>query len=294
MKQVMRCWIGLIVAGWLSAATAQGNAIVAGVQAPAWMERNGERLPLQAGAWLSPGDRLYTGKDARIVLDMPDASTVKLGEQVKFEIRELQPAQADQPFRGFLRVLAGAFRYTTAPAGKSKARQLDVQVGTATIGIRGTDVWGKSGPKQDLVCLLEGRIEITRAGEAPVAMQEPLSVYTATPEKPADPLSKAEPATVQTLALETELSQGQGVMRRGGAYGVYLYMEHTEAKAQRRLKRLRKDGYPAEISMARVDGQTRYRISIPHFSSLQDAKAAGEKLAKRYRIDKHEVHVGET
>lgn len=293
MRQIIRLWIGSIIMLCAAAAGAQSNAIVAGVEAPAWMERNGVRQPLQAGAWLSGGDRLYTGKGARIVLDMPDASTVKLGEQVKFEIRELQPAQADQPFRGFLRVLAGAFRYTTAPAGKNKARQLEVQVGTATIGIRGTDVWGKSGPRQDLICLLEGRIEISREGEAVVPMQEPLSVYTASPEKPANPLSKADQPTVQTLALETELSPGQGVMRRGGAYGVYLYTERTEAKAQRRLKRLRKDGYAAEISMGRVDGQVRYRIAIPHFASLEDARAAGAKLAKRYRIDKDEVSVGE-
>jgi hypothetical protein len=289
-------WTGLVVAACLAASTAaaQSRAIVSDVQAPAWMERNGERQPLQAGAWLSSGDRLYTGRDARIVLDMPDASTVKLGEQVKFEIRELQPAHADQPFRGLLRVLTGAFRYTTTPAGGSRARQLDIQVGTATIGIRGTDVWGKAGPKQDLVCLLEGRIEISREGETPVAMHEPLSVYTASPGKPAGSLSKAEAETVQTLALQTELAPGQGVMRRGGAYGVYLYMERTETKARRRMERLSKDGYAAEISQARADGETRYRVVIPHFASLKDAAAAGAKLAKRYRLRKNEVYVGET
>lgn len=295
MKQIAQFWMGFFVI-WcmtISTAVAQSNAIVAGVQAPAWMERNGVRQPLQAGAWLMAGDSLITGKDARVVLDMPDASTVKLGEQVKFEIRELQPGQANQPFRGFLRVLAGAFRYTTAPAGKSRPRELNVQVGTATIGIRGTDVWGKSEPKQDLVCLLEGKIEISREGAVAVPMQEPLSVYTATPKKPADPLFKVDMATVQKLALETELAPGQGVMQRGGMYGVYLYMERKEAKARRHLKQLQKHGYAGEISMARVEGETRYRVVIPHFASIEDARAASQKIARRYGIDKDEVNVGE-
>jgi hypothetical protein len=224
---------------------------------------------------------------------MPDASTVKLGEQVKFEIRELGPARADQPFRGFLRLLSGAFRYTTDPEGKAESRQLEVQLGTATIGIRGTDVWGKSGPKQDLVCLIEGRIEISRDGETPVPMRAPLSVYTATPRKPADSLSAVDMATVQTLALQTELTPGQGVMQRGGAYGVYLYSEAREARAQRRLKRLRKDGYAAEISITRVEGEMRYRIVVPHFASAEDAGATAAQLAKRYRIDKGQVDIGE-
>jgi hypothetical protein len=248
--------------------------------------------PMQAGAWLSPGDRLSTGKDARVVLDMPDSSTVKLGEQVKFEIQELQPAQANQPFRGFLRVLAGAFRYTTSPSGKTKARQLNIQVGTATIGIRGTDVWGKSGRKQDMVCLLEGKIEISRQGEAAVPMQDLLSVYTAAPKKPANPLSKVDTATVQTLALETELSPGRGVMQRGGMYGVYLYSERTTAKAERRKKRLWRDGYAAEVyAVTTTDGKARYRIAIPYFASVEDARAAAAKMAKLYGID--EVDIGE-
>jgi hypothetical protein len=43
--------------------------------------------------------------------------------------------------------------------------EVSIRVGTATIGIRGTDVWGKTDKDGDLVALLEGRIDITRAGQ---------------------------------------------------------------------------------------------------------------------------------
>src|SRR5687768_3328990 len=97
MKHFISMGIALyfsIFAVAVAAQTKQANAVVAGMQAPVWIERSGIRQPLQAGAALLPGDRLSTGKDARLVLNMPDDSTVKLGEKVQFEIRELQPAQA--------------------------------------------------------------------------------------------------------------------------------------------------------------------------------------------------------
>ena len=82
-------------------------------------------------------------------------------------------------------------------------------------------------------------------------------------------------------------------MQRGGEYGVYLYLERREAKAKRRLERLRKDGYAAEFSTARIEGETRYRVVIPHFATPEDARAAGAQLSRRYRIDKDEVDIGE-
>ncbi|HEY3487176.1 MAG TPA: SPOR domain-containing protein [Gammaproteobacteria bacterium] len=287
MKQIMHLAIVLCVTAvcGVSAALAQSSPFVSGVQAPAWVERSGVLQPLQAGASLATGDRLSTGKDARVILAMPDESTVKLGEQVQFEIRDLQSAQAEQPFRGFLRVLAGAFRYTTLAAGKAKSRQLDIQVGTATIGIRGTDVWGKSGPHQDLVCLIEGKIEITRAGATPVPMQEALSVYTATPKQPADPLSKIEVPKLQVLALETELTQGQGVMQADGKYAAYIYSVRNPAEAERYRKQLRQDGYAAEIYTAEVNDQTWQRVAIPYFATAADARTVGARLEKLYNID---------
>jgi hypothetical protein len=280
------------VMSWSGAATAaESDAVVAGLQAPAWVEREGVMQPLQAGAVLSSGDRLSTGKGARIVLNMPDESVVKLGEQVQFEIQDLKPGVAEQPFTGLLRVLAGAFRYTTAPSSKLK-RRLDIQVGTATIGIRGTDVWGKSGPDQDLVCLLEGKIEISREGEKPVPMTEPLSVYTAAPQKPANALSQVDMPTVQTLALETELTKGQGVMQTDGKYAVYLYSETSEAAAERRRQQLHKDGYAVEVRGAEVNGRSWHRVLLPHFMSAADAKTVRQELADLYGID--DAWIGKT
>ena len=40
-------------------------------------------------------------------------------------------------------------------------RDVRVKVNAVTAGIRGTDVWGKSESDRDIVCLLEGRIDVS-------------------------------------------------------------------------------------------------------------------------------------
>ena len=81
-------------------------------------------------------------------------------------------------------------------------------------------------------------------------------------------------------------------MQRGGVYGVYLYSERTATKAERHKKRLRRDGYAAEVyAVTTTNGKTRYRIAIPYFASVVDARSAAAKMAKLYNID--EVDVGE-
>jgi hypothetical protein len=113
----------------------------------------------RAAIWYAPA----TG--ARAYLMLAEGSRVKLGEAARFGLhtRSMQPQKT---FRGALDVIAGAFRFTTGKLKKSVPRDVAIRVGTATIGIRGTDVWGKTDKDGDLVALLEGKHRITRAGQA--------------------------------------------------------------------------------------------------------------------------------
>jgi hypothetical protein len=106
-----------------------------------------------------------TGPGARAYLMLAEGSRVKLGEAARFSLHT-QSMQPEKSFRGALDVVAGAFRFTTGKLKKTLPREVAIRVGTATIGIRGTDIWGKTDKDGDLVALIEGRIEITRAGQS--------------------------------------------------------------------------------------------------------------------------------
>jgi hypothetical protein len=217
MTSLMKLAAALLLSGAVSAYAA-ANAEVEAVRMPAWLERDGQRSPLEAGAVLRNSDRIETGAGSRALLRLIDGSTVKLGENASFELADLQRTGAGKGvFKATLSVLEGAFRFTTAALYKfGGRREIDVRFRTVTAGIRGTDLWGKSAADRDIVCLIEGHISVTRAGEAPVQMQQPQTVYQAPRSGAAPPIAPVDPAQLAKWAAETEITPGSGAARKGG------------------------------------------------------------------------------
>src|SRR6185503_8925002 len=160
---------------WTQSALAQVAATVEGVQMPAWVERAGQRTPLAPGMELRGGDQVVTGPGARLVVKLSEGSLVKLGENGSLRFAELSPGR--DLFRAALNVLEGAFRFTTDALSKGRKREVSVRVAQVTAGIRGTDLWGRSRAGNEIVCLIEGEIEVAADGEQPVAMNQPLQFY---------------------------------------------------------------------------------------------------------------------
>jgi hypothetical protein len=75
-------------------ALAQVAAVVEGVQMPAWIERDGRRLPLIPGMELRPGDQLVTGAGSRVMVKLAEGSLVRLGEKGQLRFTELSPSVA--------------------------------------------------------------------------------------------------------------------------------------------------------------------------------------------------------
>ncbi|MGH8706319.1 MAG: FecR domain-containing protein, partial [Burkholderiales bacterium] len=124
-------------------ALAAPAAVVEGIQMPAWVERDGMRIPLTVAMELKPGDRLLTGGDSRVLIRLAEGSIVKLGENGMLLLAELDPRR-DGVFQAVMRVAEGAFRFTTEALAKQRRRDVRISVATVTAGIRGTDLWGRS------------------------------------------------------------------------------------------------------------------------------------------------------
>ena len=88
-------------------------------------------------------------------MHLADGSLVKLGADTDFNVSLIEDGNdSDGVFVAFLDVLKGAFRFTTTDLGKLRRREVAVQLRSATIGIRGTDVWGKIEDARDFVVLI--------------------------------------------------------------------------------------------------------------------------------------------
>lgn len=266
-------------------AVAAPAATVEGLQMPAWVERAGAREPLLAGMELQSGDRLRTGGNARVVLRLEEGSQVKLGADAEMDVALLAPpTEASGVFKGVLKVLQGAFRFTTSALGKQRRRDIRASVSTVTIGIRGTDVWGKAEPSRDFVVLIEGKIDVEREGETAQRMETPMTLFVAPKASAARPVQAANPDEVARWAAETELQEGEGVARADGRWSVHLAsLRHMES-AQKLMRAVQAAGYAVQMQPVEVHGAMLSRVSIHGLASRADALALRDRLSQELQL----------
>jgi hypothetical protein len=284
IKPMMKTWwIGAAAAVLLFgpfAVLAGPEAEVEGLQMPAWVVREGTRVPLALGTRLRNRDEIITGAGSRALLRMADGSTVKLGENARFRMDGMHSTRsAGGLFRASLAVVEGAFRFTTEAVYKFRGkREIDVSFGTVTAGIRGTDLWGKSAADREIVCLIEGMITVTRAGDAPITMQDAKTVYQAPKAAPPGPVVPVDPQQLARWAAETEIQPGGGAVRKGGKWRVSVAREDDRSEAQAVVERLWEGGYPAQVSTLPEDGRMRYWVHIDELPDRIEARALADRL----------------
>lgn len=280
----MKRTLGMLFAALLACAAlpaaAAPAAVVEGVQMPAWAERavagGTRRIALAPGIELRGGDEVKTGAGSRVYLKLAEGSLVKLGENASLRILELAPDRGGL-FRAALHVLEGAFRFTTDVLARERRRDVSIRVATVTAGIRGTDLWGKSMAERQVVCLIEGRIEVGAEGEAPVTMDQPRQFYRREKGQ-TEPVGFVEPARLIEWAAETEIADGQGAARQGGKWRVTLASPATQSEALDVYGQLRTAGYAAEIHPARAGAKRVYHVRISRLPSRADAEALAAQL----------------
>jgi hypothetical protein len=267
-------------------AFAQPAAVIEGVQMPAWRERDGKRTPLVPGMELRAGDRILSGKEARVVVRLSEGSVVKLGENGALRLAQIEPSR--EIFRAALEVLQGAFRFTTDVASKARKREVSVRVDTVTIGLRGTDFWGRSRGELQIVCLIEGAIQVGAADEQPVTMDQPRQFYRRDKGK-TQPVGMVEPKQLEQWALETDIEAGKGALRRGGRFSVALLTAAEQAQANSVRNQLREAGYAAEVTSRKEADKTTYLVQIRQLPSREEAQALANHLKGKFGVGEPRV-----
>ena len=273
----------LLLAGQVQA---QPAAVIEGVQMPAWVERDGQRTPIQPGMVLRPGDVIHTGPGSRLMVRMSEKSLVKLGENGRLRFTEISASK--EIFKAVMGVLEGAFRFTTDLAVKNRRREVSITVANVTAGIRGTDLWGRSRGDTEIVCLIEGAIEVAAPGEQPVAMDQPRQFYRRVAGR-AQPVGFVEPAQLAEWSRETEIEPGRGALRSGGRFQVVLARSDSQAAALAVYDELRAAGYPAEIQPRREADALAYIVRIRNLPSRAEAQALASQLRGKFGVTEPQV-----
>lgn len=261
---------------------------IEGLQAPAWVERNGQREALNTDTLLSEQDIIITGDSGKLWLQMADGAIVKLGNNARMKVKSIAVQEAtsttQKTLEAGLEIMVGAFRYTTSKLeqhiSQNWQRRVDIQLAsTAAIGIRGTDLWGQVASDNQFVVLLEGNINITpsASGASPVVLDQPLQIFKVENNSPM-PISTVDMSAVQSLAPETELDFGAGVQQTDGNFRVYLSSTQSETAAKRLINALNKRGYAVHSEEAIVYDEYWTRIVLDNAVSEEDARSLANKL----------------
>jgi hypothetical protein len=274
------CLVALGLPAQAAPVAEQAYAIVDSVQMPAWVERNGVRQPLEPGKVLHNRDRVLTGSDARLLIQLAEGSAVRLGENAQLDLNALGRREG-RVFTAALDVTKGAFRFTTGFFSKlQQQRAVNVRIATITAGIRGTDLWGSSNAERDLICLLEGRITVFHPQDQGRELSEALSFYVA--PKGAAPLAigKVDAVQVGQWAAQTEMQPGSGYARRGGRWKVELATVASEIDTLALYDRARAAGYAVRIKPLTAEGGGyRYSVRVTQLPSKAEAEILSSKLA---------------
>jgi hypothetical protein len=265
---------------------AQPAALVDGVQMPAWLERGGKRTPLAPGMELRAGDAIISGSGARVLLKLGEGSVVKLGENGTLRLTELAPAR--ELFKAAMQVIEGAFRFTTDIAAKARKREVNVRVGQVSAGIRGTDFWGRSRDERQIVCLIEGAIEVGAVGEQAVTMDKPLQFYRREKGQ-TQPVGVVAADQIAQWSRETEIEKGKGAARVGGKFSVQLAAADTRDAARKVYEQVRAAGYAAVLAPRKEGDKMVYRVLIRNLPSRAEAQALAERLKGNFGVDDPKV-----
>ena len=244
---------------------------------PAWLVREHQTTALSPGEELRPSDLVRTGEGGRLLLEMADGSAVKLGESARFLIEDAEMREdadggiLDSTFQ----VLRGAFRFTSSFFRNAPARhRVDVNIGVITAGVRGTDIWGRSNPEHDLVCLIEGAIAVDSPGVEQVEMSDPLSFYVKPKNQTPLPVGPVDTEKLKDWAQQTELDAGRGIATSDGQWKLVLMSLSNNSGAEEVMREFRTQGFAVEGISVDHQGRSLQRIVLPGFVSRDAARNA--------------------
>ena len=280
------------VLGMLAASTAEAvpNALAEMVQAPAWIERAGKRLPLAAGMELHNRDKLMTGAAARVVIKYADGSAFKLGENSLLAVNAMQQRK-NGTFAGGLDLKSGDLRLVSHEYEETPVnRAINVRFGEVTAAVRGeADLTGTADEAKDKVALRDGRAVLSHPlAEKTTLMDVPLQVYEAPKGQAPAPLASIDRFDGAIWALRTQPFYDGGTQEKAGRWMLRFGL-FDKATVLAHYDRLRLAGYTAKLRPLGGSGVYRYELRLMNLVTEREALSLAERLADQFELPVGEV-----
>ncbi len=122
----------------------------------------GAAKPLKMGDTFDAGVTLATGKDSTAVVKFEDGQVVTLSPDTRFAVQEYNyNKKSVKDSNMVFALLQGGLRFVTGVIGATNNNKFKLAVGTATIGVRGTDGWASYVEGVILAAVNQGALSFT-------------------------------------------------------------------------------------------------------------------------------------
>ena len=257
---------------------AKPSVVVDSVIYPAWIKKGNDKVAIHPGMEILASDNIVTGKNGKVWFKMIEGSTIKIGEKAQIAFTSMQIKTNRSVFSSVVRVLKGAFRFTTNKVRANRwKRNIDFKIGAITAGVRGTDIWGRSNTEKDLVCLLEGKIEVNSPHDDAIYMDKPLDYYIVNKKEDKSTLGVIAQSTINKWAKQTEIPRYEGVVKANGKWSLIMGVFTSEKNANKLVNKLANIGYYAQV----IAQGERFRVAVNGFVTKKDITLVKARLEEQ-------------
>lgn len=210
MRRFLASFIGLLMLAGTTAVFAQAG-YVHELSGPATVQVGGAGIPraLAVGDLINSGDTIATGANGSLIVKFEDGQVMTLNQNSAFAVRNYNyNKQNISASTAAFELLRGGLRFVSGIIGATNRNSFSLRAGTATIGIRGSDILTQLDPAGLVaVAVFAGAAAmITAQGQVAI----PAGLVTTAPANapPSAPtaIANALPAiaaVIQTLAART-------------------------------------------------------------------------------------------
>jgi hypothetical protein len=153
-----------------ASATLAGNSVTVAVGGPVFLDQ-----------------MIKTGAGARLLIEFVDGTQFTIGEKSSVTIDRFV-FDPGRPVNAIKLGVVGPFRFITGKVGKAIGSNISIRTASATLGIRGTDVWGGPIDNQYGVFLAQGVVTVSAGGGQVVLSKPGSGTNIAAPGTPPGPV----------------------------------------------------------------------------------------------------------
>ena len=307
--------ITLLAINCLTPVLASSTVTITKLTEPAWIQQTGSKTKLGKDGTINYGDRVITGDDGQVEMQLISHGTVKLNENSEITIQpEYEVENSDQiPVAGNkvnLYVQQGsACIETNSSTGKDDWLRLIIGETTFVVMQDNSHVCSQRDTGLSVLKLLAGSIQVTHSvdqnviilskagtefriddkGEYEMRYAESKGPYKIVSDKSVAPkfeveekaqtnASNIDSGEIIKVDMPSQASESKEILSSGYSYTVYLFSSRSIDVAESVNEKVKKAGHDSEIITSTSNDITRYRIAVGGFNTRGAAQKFSDSI----------------